>query len=31
MADEFLRIENLVKAFGGNVVVKGANLAFNRG
>jgi putative spermidine/putrescine transport system ATP-binding protein len=31
MADEFLRIENLVKAFGANTVVKGANLAFNRG
>ena len=31
MADEFLRIENLVKAFGGNAVVKGVNLAFNKG
>jgi putative spermidine/putrescine transport system ATP-binding protein len=31
MADEFLRLDNLVKAFGGNTVVKGANLAFNRG
>ena len=31
MADEFLRLENLVKAFGANTVVKGANLAFNRG
>ena len=31
MAEEFLRIENLVKAFGGNTVVKGANLTFNRG
>jgi putative spermidine/putrescine transport system ATP-binding protein len=31
MTDEFLRIENLVKAFNGNTVVKGANLAFNRG
>jgi len=28
---EFLRIENLVKSFGTNTVVKGANLAFNRG
>jgi putative spermidine/putrescine transport system ATP-binding protein len=31
MADEFLRIENLVKAFGAVTVVKGANLAFERG
>jgi putative spermidine/putrescine transport system ATP-binding protein len=31
MADEFLRIDNLVKAFGANVVVKGANLTFERG
>ncbi|HVW92076.1 MAG TPA: ABC transporter ATP-binding protein [Devosia sp.] len=31
MAEEFLRIENLVKAFNGNTVVKGANLAFNQG
>jgi len=31
MADEFLRLEDLVKSFGGNTVVKGANLAFNRG
>jgi putative spermidine/putrescine transport system ATP-binding protein len=31
VADEFLRIENLVKAFGGNIVVKGANLTFNKG
>ena len=31
MADEFLRIENLVKTFKDNTVVKGANLAFNRG
>jgi putative spermidine/putrescine transport system ATP-binding protein len=31
MANEFLRLENLVKAFGANTVVKGANLAFNRG
>ncbi len=31
MADEFLRIENLVKAFGSNTVVKGANLSFSRG
>src|SRR6185312_127570 len=31
MADEFLRIENLVKAFGSNTVVKGANLAIQKG
>ena len=31
MAEEFLRIENLVKAFNGNTVVKGANLTFNKG
>ena len=31
MADEFLRIENLVKTFAGNTVVKGVNLAFNKG
>ena len=31
MAEEFLRIENLVKTFSGNTVVKGANLSFNRG
>jgi putative spermidine/putrescine transport system ATP-binding protein len=31
MADEFLRIENLVKAFGALTVVKGANLAIERG
>jgi len=31
MAEEFLRIENLVKAFGGNTVVKQVNLAFDRG
>ena len=31
MADEFLRIENLVKAFGANTVVKSANLSFSRG
>jgi len=31
MADDFLRLENLVKAFGNNTVVKGANLSFNRG
>src|SRR3569833_4556436 len=31
MAEDFLRIENLVKAFGSNTVVKGANLAFNKG
>ncbi len=29
--EAFLRIENLVKSFGTNTVVKGANLAFNRG
>jgi len=31
VADEFLRIDNLVKTFSGNTVVKGANLTFNRG
>src|SRR5665213_3302691 len=31
MAEEFLRIENLVKSFDGNTVVKGANLSFNKG
>src|SRR3569833_205353 len=31
MADDFLRIENLVKTFGGNTVVKGANLSFKNG
>src|SRR5690348_17008554 len=31
MADEFLRLENLVKAFGANTVVEGANLAFTKG
>jgi putative spermidine/putrescine transport system ATP-binding protein len=31
MADEFLRIENLVKTFGTNTVVKGANLSFTKG
>ena len=31
MADEFLRIEKLVKSFGGNTVVKGADLSFSRG
>src|SRR6266568_8842673 len=31
VSQEFLRIENLVKAFGTNTVVKGANLSFNRG
>ena len=31
MAEEFLRLENLVKTFNGNTVVKGANLAFNKG
>ena len=31
MAEEFLRIEKLVRAFGANQVVKGVDLAFNRG
>jgi putative spermidine/putrescine transport system ATP-binding protein len=31
MAEEFLRLENLMKAFNGNTVVKGANLTFNKG
>ena len=31
MAEEFLRIENLVKAFGGTTVVKDVNLAFDKG
>jgi putative spermidine/putrescine transport system ATP-binding protein len=31
MAEEFLRLDNLVKAFGPNTVVKGANLSFNKG
>ena len=31
MAEEFLRIENLVKTFGTNTVVKGANLSFSKG
>jgi putative spermidine/putrescine transport system ATP-binding protein len=31
MAEEFLRIENLVKAFNGNTVVKGVNLSFDKG
>ena len=31
MADDFLRIENLVKAFNGNQVVKGVNLSFSKG
>src|SRR3954465_2805696 len=31
MAQEFLRIENLVKSFAGNTVVKGVNLSFNKG
>ena len=31
MTNEFLRIENLVKAFNGNTVVKGTNLSFNKG
>src|ERR1700761_6947066 len=31
MAQEFLRIENLVKTYTTNTVVKGANLSFNKG
>jgi len=31
MADEFLRLTDLVKSFGSNTVVKGANLTFKRG
>jgi len=31
VAEEFLRIENLVKSFSGNTVVKGANLTFEKG
>jgi putative spermidine/putrescine transport system ATP-binding protein len=31
MADAFLRIDNLVKSFAGNTVVKGVNLAFDKG
>jgi putative spermidine/putrescine transport system ATP-binding protein len=31
MADDFLHLDNLVKRFGGNTVVKGANLAFSKG
>ncbi|HVU09822.1 MAG TPA: ABC transporter ATP-binding protein, partial [Phototrophicaceae bacterium] len=31
MAEEFLRLENLVKAFAGNTVVKGASLSFSKG
>jgi putative spermidine/putrescine transport system ATP-binding protein len=31
MADDFLRLENLVKTFGTNTVVKGANLSFSKG
>jgi putative spermidine/putrescine transport system ATP-binding protein len=31
MAEEFLRIDNLVKAFNGNAVVKSVNLSFNKG
>jgi putative spermidine/putrescine transport system ATP-binding protein len=31
MATEFLKIENLVKAFGGNQVVKDVNLSFSKG
>ena len=31
MTEEFLRIENLVKTFNGNTVVKGVDLSFNKG
>jgi putative spermidine/putrescine transport system ATP-binding protein len=31
VAEEFLRLENLVKAFAGNTVVKGASLSFSKG
>jgi len=31
MADEFLRIDNLVKAFGDNTVVRNVSLSFNKG
>jgi putative spermidine/putrescine transport system ATP-binding protein len=31
MADDFLHLDNLVKRFGGNTVVKGANLSFSKG
>ena len=31
MAEEFLRIEDLVKTFGGTAVVKGVNLGFHQG
>ena len=31
MADQFLRLENLVKAFGANTVVKNVSLAFEKG
>jgi len=31
MAEPFLKIENLVKSFGANTVVKGVDLAFERG
>jgi putative spermidine/putrescine transport system ATP-binding protein len=31
MAEEFLHIQKLVKSFGGNTVVKGADLSFNKG
>ncbi|RYE86271.1 MAG: ABC transporter ATP-binding protein [Hyphomicrobiales bacterium] len=31
MAEEFLRIEKLVKTFGTNTVVKGVDLSFNKG
>ena len=31
LRQEFLRIDKLVKAFGGNQVVKGVDLSFNKG
>jgi len=31
MAEEFLRIDKLAKTFGGNTVVKGVDLSFNKG
>jgi len=31
MASEFLRVDNLVKSFGSNTVVKGVSFAFNKG
>ena len=31
MADEFIRVENLTKSFGSNVVVKGVSFAFAKG